>query len=289
MSIKRNNCTLEKYYTQTYIAELCCDIFKKYININPDKDIIIEPSVGTGSFIKPLLKLTNNLMCYDIDKSLFNIKNQYQNSLYTKYVKCNDFLSINILPTNQNKIFVVGNPPFGRQSTLAIKFIQHMCSFCDAFGLILPKSFLKPTLYNKINNYFHLVHSTDISNNAFLFNNKDYNVPCIFAIYIKKDYKRDIDEKLEPYMFNFTKQYKHHTINFRRVGVNAGTIDLSINSINKSPQSHYYINIDDSIWNTALFEKLKNIKFTQRDLTVGPKSISKQELIFEFNEIIKNL
>ena len=289
MSKKRDDSTLEKYYTQTYIAEICCNIFKKHININPDKDIIIEPSVGTGSFIKPLLKLTNNLKCYDIDKSLFNIKNEYQNDIYSKYVKYNDFLSINILPCNENKIYVIGNPPFGRQSTLAIKFIQHMCCFCDAFGLILPKSFLKPTLYNKINNYFHLVHTTDISNNAFIYNNKDYNVPCIFAIYIKKDYTRDIDEKLEPYMFNFTKQYKHHTINFRRVGVNAGTIDLSINSINKSPQSHYYINIDNSIWNTTLFEKLKNITFLQRDLTVGPKSISKQELILEFNNIIKNL
>lgn len=287
--MSRNNSTLEKYYTQTYIAELCCDIFKQYIKINPDKDIIIEPSVGTGSFIKPLLKLTNNLRCYDIDKSLFNIKNEYQNSLYSKYVKCNDFLSINISPTNQNKIFVVGNPPFGRQSSTAIKFIQHMCTFCNAFGLILPKSFLKPTLYNKINNYFHLVHSTDISNNAFMFNNRDYNVPCIFAIYIKKDYKRHIDEKLEPYMFNFTKQYKNHTINFRRVGVNAGTIDLSINSINKSPQSHYFINIDNTIWSQDLLDSLQNINFSQRDLTVGPKSISKQELIFEFNNIIKNL
>ena len=211
--------------------------------------------------------------------------------VYIVNVKCNDFLSINISPTNQNKIFVVGNPPFGRQSSTAIKFIQHMCTFCNAFGLILPKSFLKPTLYNKINNYFHLVYKDRyIFNNAFMFNNRDYNVPCIlFAIYIKKDYKRHIDEKLEPYMFNFTKQYKNHTINFRRVGVNAGTIDLSINSINKSPQSHYFINIDNTIWSQDLLDSLQNINFSQRDLTVGPKSISKQELIFEFNNIIKNL
>ncbi len=109
-----------------------------------------------------MLKLTNNLKCYDIDKSLFDIKNQYQNNLYSKYVKCNDFLSVKILPSNNNKIFVIGNQPVGKQYSTAIQFIDHMCIFCNAVGLILPKCFLKPTLYNKINKFYHLIHSTDI-------------------------------------------------------------------------------------------------------------------------------
>ena len=285
---KPNN-SLDKFYTQKQVAKLCCDLFKCHITINPDKDIIIEPSVGTGSFIEPLLKITKNIKCYDIDNSLFNINHEYQNTLYTKYVQNLDFLSIDASNFKQyDNIYVVGNPPFGRQSTMAIKFIEYMCTFCNAFGLILPKSFLKPTLYNKINNSFHLLYYTDLSNNSFIYNNNDYNVPCIFAIYIKRDYNRIPCEKLQPYMFNFTKPEQQHTINFRRVGVNAGFIDLSINSIHKSQQSHYFINIDNSIWSPRLLDNLQNINFSQRDLTVGPKSISKQELIDEFNKIIKN-
>ena len=40
-----------------------------------------------------------------------------------------------------NKIHVIGNPPFGRQSSLAIKFIKKSLEYCDSISFILPKSF----------------------------------------------------------------------------------------------------------------------------------------------------
>jgi hypothetical protein len=63
--------------------------------------------------------------------------------------------------------------------------------------------------------------------------------------------------------------------------VNAGCISSDIE--NKSEHSHYFIKIDNLT--EEILNKLKEIKFEFNN-TVGPKSISKQELIKEFNKIL---
>ena len=71
-------------------------------------------------------------------------------------------------------------------------------------------------------------------------------------------------------------------ISFRRVGVYAGKIDTEIES--KSAQSHYFIKFDKEI--DEIINELKSIEF-KTDNTVGPRSISKREVITEFNERIQ--
>ena len=70
---------------------------------------------------------------------------------------------------------------------------------------------------------------------------------------------------------------------FRRVGVYAGKI-YNQDIINKSEQSHYFILFDKKI-SESLYEKLNTINFDTKNDTVGPKSISKQELIVKYNTI----
>ena len=81
------------------------------------------------------------------------------------------------------------------------------------------------------------------------------------------------------------KKTDDHDISFRRVGVNAGKIDNE--TADKSIQSHYFIKFDENVLNENLREKLININFTCSENTCGPKSISKQELIEEFNNLIE--
>ena len=54
----------------------------------------------------------------------------------------------------------------------------------------------------------------------------------------------------------------------------------------KSEQSHYFIKLttNEDTDLDEIIEKLKKIKFDFNN-TVGPKSISKQELILEFNKL----
>ena len=101
-----------------------------------------------------------------------------------------------------------------------------------------------------------------------------------FSNMAKKTENREINIKIEPINFIFVKKEDEPHISFRRVGVNAGFID--INFKDKNIQSHYFIKFtnDKSIEDNLM--KLSNITFDTNN-TVGPKSISKQEIISVFN------
>ena len=261
--LNRNN---EKFYTKKKIAETCCSFLKDKITIDKE-DLIIEPSAGDGSFIDSIKLLTKNYQFYDIEPQNFEIIKK-------------DFLKLDIEKKNR-KIHIVGNPPFGRQSSIAKKFIKKCSLFANSISFILPKSFKKESFQKTFPLCFHLIHEYDLPENSFIVEDKEYNVPCVFQIWIKKDYNRELEEKQVPKNFKFVNKEDDHDISIRRVGVYAGQIDTDTE--NKSVSSHYFIKFSDK----KLLEKLeefKSIKFSS-DNTVGPRSISKPELIKEFNKI----
>ena len=264
--------TIDKFYTKNIVVELCLEYMKKCIKVE-NNDLIIEPSAGNGSFIDGIKSLSNHSIFYDLDPE--NDEIIRQDYLTGKY---NDF------KTEYNKIHVLGNPPFGRQSSLAIKFIKKSCEFCDTFSFILPKSFKKDSLKNKVPLQFHNVFEIDLPDNSFLVDGVEHDVPCVFQIWMRHPHNRNVIEKLTPLHFEFVTKNDDPHISFRRVGVNAGTISTDIEG--KSVQSHYFIVFtnDKSIQENLTL--LSTIKYDFNN-TVGPKSISKQELIAKFNPLFE--
>ena len=263
---------LDKFYTSNIIVNTCMDIIKEKINIEKD-DICIEPSAGNGSFINAIKLLFQQHKFYDLEPENDEIiKQDYLIFDYNTLVK-----------QPNGKVHIIGNPPFGRQSSLAIKFIKKSCEYCDSISFILPKSFKKQSLKKHYPVNFHLIYEYDLPENSFIVNKEKYNVPCIFQIWIKKDINRILPNKLIPNKFKFVKKNDNHDISFRRVGVNAGKINTITND--KSIQSHYFIKFEIEL-SDLLFNKLNNIYYNCKNNTCGPKSISKQELIEEFNKII---
>ena len=120
--------------------------------------------------------------------------------------------------------------------------------------------------------------------NGFIVNENTYNVPCVFQIWIKKSNMRNKEKQLFPVGYKFVKKTESPDISFRRVGVNAGSIYRGSNIVNKSEQSHYFICFENEL-DDDTFEKLCNLDYKSRFDTVGPRSISKPELIREFNSI----
>ena len=267
--LKRN--TIDKYYTKDNVVELCLNYVKKYIEINSD-DLIIEPSAGNGSFISGIKSITNNFKFYDLEPD--NEEIIKQDYLEYDYVSARETYS---------KIHIIGNPPFGRQSSLAIKFIKKSCEFCDSVSFILPKSFKKDSLKKAFPLIFHLICEIDLPDKAFIVDGLEHNVPCIFQIWEKKSINRVVNEKLQPINFIFVEKTENPDISFRRVGVNAGIIDEKIDE--KSIQSHYFIKFTNGKTLTDNISNLVGICYEFNN-TVGPKSISKQELIFKFNSLL---
>ena len=127
--LKRN--TIDKFYTNTNIANECLNILKNTGIIDKEIDLMIEPSAGNGSFITGIKNLCSNYAFYDLEP------------MHDEIIK-QDYLNFENKTTLRTH--VVGNPPFGRQSSYAIKFIKKSCQFCHSLSFILPKSFKKDSL-----------------------------------------------------------------------------------------------------------------------------------------------
>jgi len=267
--LKRN--TIDKYYTKPCVVKQCIELVKKYIHIT-NNDLIIEPSAGNGSFIENIKKLSINYKFYDLEPE--------HEEIYKR-----DFLEFDYTYLQQKfaNIHIIGNPPFGRQASIAKKFIKKCCLFSNSISFILPRSFKKDSMKKCFEKHFHLIYEIDLSENSFLVNGLECDVPCVFQIWqYKEEIRNEIDIQI-PLNFKFVKKENNPDISFRRVGVNAGTIMKEIN--NKSFQSHYFITFTNNKTIDENIEKLNTMTFDFNN-TVGPKSISKPELINEFNKLL---
>ena len=240
---------LDKFYTNRELAQELISL----IDISQYQSIV-EPSAGSGSFSDQI----DMCIAMDIEPEGNNILKQDFFSFSGKELK--------------HPVLVIGNPPFGRNSSLALKFIRHASTFADTIAFILPRSFKKRSMYDKIPLNFHIDIMVEIEKNAFLYKNEKMDIPCIFAVYKKKDIVREKAKKLIPTTFSFCKK-EDANVAIRRVGVYAGKGFLEV--LDKSEQSHYFMYTDNP---ELLVEKANSIIW-EHDNTVGPRSISKNELV----------
>jgi len=265
-----NRNQLDKFYTQSQVVTKCIDMCLHNLNINKLNDIIIEPSAGQGSFTLQLIEIFENVISYDIEPENEKIIKQ-------------DYLKLETTHLENKTVHIIGNPPFGRQSSLAKKFIKKSCEFANSISFILPKSFKKQSLQKIFPLNFHLIKQIDLDKNSFTINDKKYDVPCVFQIWIKKNESRQLDKIVyTSNYFKFVKKHDNPDISIRRVGVNAGNLSNIITD--KNVQTHYFIKFTDEISKTTILEKYKTIIF-ESDNTEGPKSISKTELTKKINEL----
>jgi hypothetical protein len=261
---------LDKFYTKEEVVDLCMDRVKQYLTIDA-QDMVLEPSAGNGAFLKQIQSLPASSLFYDVEPG-------HESILYNDYLKkAIDFGALSAL---YPRIHVIGNPPFGRQSSLAQQFIKKSCTFGHSVSFILPKSFKKASRHRCFPSNFHLLFEMDLPDHSFLVNQKEHDVPCVFQIWERKNVNRCQVIQLEPRHFRFVKKTENPDFSFRRVGVYAGTVDTCLE---KSVQSHYFIKLDHPT--PELIQRLSQLTYSTNN-TVGPRSISKQELIAAFNPLL---
>lgn len=249
---------LDQFYTKPEVAQRCLNT----LNLN-DYDTIIEPSAGEGVFFH--LAEHQNKIAYDIEPKSDDIE------------QCN-FLTKDLSFLGNRKVLFFGNPPFGRNSSLALKFIKKCCPYADTIAFILPKGFKKRSMIDKIPLNFEVSLIEDLTEDIFTFEGKDFMVPCVWVVLKKTEVLREKELKLTPTKFSFTtKQYANLAI--RRVGINAGDVftdtDVSITS-------HYFLRVEDPQTAQLL---ISQIQFSSGD-TTGPRSIPKNELIVKLDQIL---
>ena len=156
--------SLDKYYTQDSLAEYC--INKTYEALGNTWDRIIEPSAGSGSYLKYLPECT---LAYDIKPEMTKIIEQ-------------DYLELE-LPYIKNTL-IIGNPPFGRANKLSVKFIKKSLEFGDYISFIQPISQLNNDRIAGVD----LIYSEDLGPLEY----SGKKVHCCLNIYkANKDHKRN--------------------------------------------------------------------------------------------------
>lgn len=268
-TIIKKKSSLDKFYTKPEIARSLIDTALMFIN--PENVVFIEPAAGNGSFVKPLIKKKIEVVAYDIQPD-------------NKIIKKADFLTLEFSKIEGQRVAVIGNPPFGRVSSLAIRFFNKAAEFSDFICFIVPKTFRKESVIRKLDSNFWLIHDQDLPKNSFLLDNKPHDVPCCFQIWEKRELPRDktADEDILT-IIEYTKDPSEADLAIRRVGANAGKIiEKDITSL--SVQSHYFINLV-GISKSLFMKKYKNIDFSiVVNNTAGIRSLSKRELAKLLNE-----
>ena len=272
---KRIN-TKDQYYTNPQLATACV---AKILELNPTLNqaahLWLEPSAGSGAFLQAAVSHNiTNVKAYDIDPKHPDVISA-------------DYLASPADPASTKPAVIFGNPPFGRQGSLAKKFIKKAVSQTpQIIAFILPLSFVKPSMYNVFPLNYHMEHSVQVPPNSFQVNAQPYDVPCVYQIWAHKPTPRPPQPTATPQGFKYVAQENPHDLIIRRVGVYAGRAFIKQASATYSPQTHYYIALDppQAAKAAAVTQSLNAHTFPTN--TTGPRSLSKGEVAEVLNKLL---
>lgn len=180
-----------------------------------DVKTILEPAVGSGSLVKLLIGKFD-IVAYDI-----------------KYYGFQDTIVEDFLQVQPQRVdLVIGNPPFGRNATLATKFFNLCCQWSDRIAFIVPKSFRKSSIMDRLNPDFWPILDEDLTSGLFFDFDNDTNrfIPCCLQLWERKNYARKKTDKVINYNDYFTTLTKEQALEtngsfaFRGQGASAGRI-----------------------------------------------------------------
>ena len=136
----------EQYYTPKPLAlELVAQI--EMVLGSLAGKTVLEPAGGTGAFIDAVQAIgVANVISFDIEP-------------LHELVTFGDFLEQEIKESN---LITISNPPFGRNNSLSIPFFNHAAKVSDAICFIVPRSWRKWSVRNRLDLGFALALDLDI-------------------------------------------------------------------------------------------------------------------------------
>ena len=136
----------EQYYTP---ADLAQSMLQEVLGLVPNlaSRTILEPAGGTGSFIEAAKKLgVKNFLSFDIEP-------KHESVLQANFLEATVQVSDAV---------TVSNPPFGRNNSLSIPFFNKAADHSEFICFIVPRSWRKWSVINRLDRRFHLVADHDI-------------------------------------------------------------------------------------------------------------------------------
>jgi hypothetical protein len=300
LGVRGNNARhYDQFFTKQEVANECVKLLEDTISMKiRNFDLILEPSFGAGAFITALGLVgvdasCNKLVFVDIDACDAN----HRANFLTNDVVCAGALD------RHSMCLTIGNPPFGKNASLAVAFFNRAALFSAVIAFVVPKTFMKASIRDRLDRHFLLATEHELHPNAFLFENKSYSVPCVFQVWINTsclhisrgglncppDALRPLTLRLsETREFVFVSASEQPDIAVRRVGVNAGRLFFD-DPHQCSAESHFFIKAKEKTRLPFVKDALKSLDLENAKVkyeTSGCPSISKSELCSLYMEVI---
>jgi predicted RNA methylase len=143
----RRKTGVEQYYTP---KDLALKLSAELIAITGSDRSFMEPAGGNGSFIAAL----ESLGAQDIQAV----------DLYPKHPKVKSANFLEHTPSGQDLV-TISNPPFGRNNSLSIPFFNHAANHSEFIAFLVPRSWRKWSVQNRLDRRFHLISDQDVAVN----------------------------------------------------------------------------------------------------------------------------
>lgn len=249
---------LNQIFTRPAVARLLWHSFLKHFD--PGKYLMMEPSAGEGAF---LALLPSGSVGIDLDPKREGVIEA-------------DFLRT--MTWSAKPIAVIGNPPYGRVARTAIAFVNHAAKQAEVVAFILPRSFRKAAIVNRLHSHLHLLHEEDVPDNAFTFRLKSKHVPTVFQIWVRRPWPREprFTGTRHP-DFEFVKDSALADFAIQRIGAQAGTVHLDVTA---DTSWHYLVRGD-------VLDVMTRLPFKDRARdTAGTPSLAKCEIVELYAEYV---
>ncbi|MEZ7856648.1 MAG: hypothetical protein QMA91_01310 [Aquiluna sp.] len=137
----------EQYYTPRNLAD---ELVKRTLKAIPraTEKSFLEPAGGTGSFIEAL-NMAGITAVTSVDKY----------PMHPGVIQA-DFLEWETMDTD---LLTISNPPFGRNNALSVPFFNRAAKFSSHIAFLVPRSWRKWSVQNRLDTRFHLVLDVDVA------------------------------------------------------------------------------------------------------------------------------
>ena len=136
----------EQFYTPTDLAErLVAEVVARVSDFKTRT--VLEPAGGTGAFVDAAERAgAAKILSIDIEPKHEKVSRA-------------DFLE-HVVP--EHNAITISNPPFGRNNSLSIPFFNRAADYSEYICFIVPRSWRKWSVINRLDRRFELIHDEDL-------------------------------------------------------------------------------------------------------------------------------
>jgi hypothetical protein len=167
---------------------------------------------------------------------------------------------------------IVGNPPYGKNASLAVKFLNKAVELTDHISYVLPRSFRKPSILNRVNRNLHLILDEDTPDETF----GGTIITCYQKWEVQENERELIKTQTTHPDFRFVKKGEGNLF-VGRAGAVSGRVLTE--GYSHYSTSHFYLWVDDEDVRERLISLSPEFFAAGRSSVVGIPNLSKNELI----------